>query len=74
MAHGKLLKQLIKTGAEDDADAFRRVSQQVIAEERAKNHHLLANDLERILNGRPRQAGPSGISCGSQSVLVRTPS
>ncbi len=28
----------------------------MIAEERAKNHHLLANDLERILNGRPRQA------------------
>ncbi len=56
MAHGKLLRQLIKTGAEGDADAFRRVSQQVIAEERAKNHHLLANDLERILNGRPRQA------------------
>lgn len=54
MAHGKLLRQLIKTGTNGDAEAFHRVSRQVIAEERAKKHHLLANDLEQILQGRPK--------------------
>lgn len=54
MASGKLLRQLIKTGAEGNHDAFRQVSQEVIREERAKHHHLLANDLEKILYGRTK--------------------
>ncbi len=54
MPSGKLLRQLIKTGAEGNHDAFRQASEEVILDERAKQHHLLANDLERILNGRPR--------------------
>src|SRR5690606_31234365 len=56
MATAKLLRQLIKTGTEGNQDAFKRVSEQLIHEERAKNHHLLANDLEKILYGR-RNAG-----------------
>ena len=56
MATAKLLRQLIKTGTEGNQDAFRRVSEQLIKEERAKNHYLLANDLEKILYGR-RNAG-----------------
>jgi SpoVK/Ycf46/Vps4 family AAA+-type ATPase len=52
MASGKLLRQLIKTGAEGNHEAFRQVSEEVISEERSKNHHLLANDLEKILYGR----------------------
>lgn len=52
MTTGKLLRQLIKTGTEGNPEAFKRVSEQVIQEERAKNHYLLANDLERILYGR----------------------
>ena len=35
-------------------DAFRGAAKKVIAEERQKQHHLLANDLETILYGRPR--------------------
>jgi len=54
MASGKLLRQLIKSGSEGNLDAFRSVSEEVIREERAKQHHLLANDLEKILYGRPR--------------------
>ena len=34
--------------------AFRGVAKKVIAEERQKQHHLLANDLETILYERPR--------------------
>lgn len=53
MASGKLLRQLIKTGAEGNQEAFRQASEEVIRQERAKKHHLLANDLEKILYGRP---------------------
>lgn len=52
MAHGKLLRKLIRSGAEGDLDVFRGVAKQVIAEERQKQYHLLANDLETVLYGR----------------------
>ncbi|HYO55012.1 ATP-binding protein [Archangium sp.] len=42
---------LLKAGAEGDAESFRRAAEEVIRDERAKKHHLLANDLERILYG-----------------------
>lgn len=58
MASGKLLRQLIKTGAEGDVDAFRRISEEVVREEREKQHHLLANDLEKILYGRSSKPIP----------------
>ncbi len=51
MASGKLLRQLIKSGAKGDTEGFRAASEAVIKEERQKNHHLLANDLERLLYG-----------------------
>ena len=54
MATGKLLRQLIKSGLEGNTDAFRAASEAVITEERQKQHHLLANDLERLLYGGPR--------------------
>ena len=54
MSNGKLLKQLIRSGAEGDLDAFRGVAKQVIVEERQKQHHLLADDLEAILYGHVR--------------------
>ena len=49
MASGKLLRQLISSGARGDLAAFRAASEAVIQEERQKKHHLLANDLERLL-------------------------
>lgn len=53
MSSGRTLRQLIKSGSSGDLEAFRRVTEEVIREEREKQHHLLANDLERILYGRP---------------------
>lgn len=58
MAKAKLLRQLVKTGSEGNHDAFKRVSEQLIQEERSKNHHLLANDLEKILYGRRNTTAP----------------
>jgi len=51
MANGKILRQLVKAGAAGDKDAFRQASEAIIREERQKQHHLLANDLEKILYG-----------------------
>lgn len=59
MATSKLLRQLIKSGIEGNLDAFRAASEEVIKEERLKQHHLLANDLERLLYGRPKNLGHS---------------
>ena len=58
MASGKLLRQLIKTGTEGNLASFREASEQVIRDERAKHHHLLANDLEKILYGRSSSSVP----------------
>ncbi len=52
MANGKLLRQLLRSGTDGDVAAFRGVAKELIAEERQKHHHLLANDLETILYGR----------------------
>ena len=51
MANGRLLRKLIRSGVEGDLGAFRGAAERVIAEERQKQHHLLANDLEAILYG-----------------------
>lgn len=51
MASGKLLRQLIKSGLQGDQSTFRAASEAVISEEREKNHHLLANDLQKLLYG-----------------------
>lgn len=64
MATGKALRQLIKSGLEGNVDVFRAASEEIIREERAKQHHLLANDLERLLYGYPKdsQSGNGRIS------------
>lgn len=59
MASGNLLRKLIKTGVEGNFEAFRQASAEVIREEREKRHHLLANDLEKILYGRSSDTAPS---------------
>ncbi len=51
MTSGRLLRQLIKAGVRHGGHDFRQVAEEIIREERAKKHHLLANDLERILYG-----------------------
>lgn len=56
MANGKILRKLIKAGASGNSDEFRLASKAVIEEERQKQHHLLANDLERILYGNQSKA------------------
>lgn len=49
MPNGDLLKQLFRNYKHSDHPGFEAVAQQIIDEERQKNHHVLANDLQRIL-------------------------
>lgn len=57
MSNAKLLRQLIKTGLDGDADGFKAASEAAIREERKKKHHRLANDLERLLCGERSATG-----------------
>ncbi len=59
MASGKLLRKLVRAGSDGDRDSFREAAEEVIRQERQKQHHLLANDLERILYGRSRDQSRS---------------
>jgi len=66
MTSGKLLRQLVKAATEGNKQSLEEAVFQVIYEEREKQHHLLANDLERILYGMGGKAGdsapiPSGV-------------
>ncbi len=49
MASGDLLRKLFRGYAKHDDVAFRAALEDIVEEERAKNHRLLASDLERIL-------------------------
>jgi SpoVK/Ycf46/Vps4 family AAA+-type ATPase len=51
MAEGRLLRKLIRAGSHADPEEFRTAAEELIRLERDKKHHLLANDLERILYG-----------------------
>ena len=62
MASGKILRQLVKAGVSGDTGAFRQASEAVIREEREKQHHLLANDLERLLYGDQARLSPNARS------------
>lgn len=51
MAEGRLLRKLVTAGSQADTEQFRTAAEELIRLERDKKHHLLANDLERILYG-----------------------
>lgn len=51
MPRADLLLALVRAGSKSDAVNFRRSLEAMIAEERAKQHHVLADRLEEYLNG-----------------------
>jgi len=64
MSNGDLLKQLFRNYKEHNNLGFETVAQQIIAEERQKNHHVLAGDLQRILANGSISHAPSTSSGG----------
>lgn len=57
MASGDLLRQLFRGYAKRDDTTFRTAANAIIQEERAKNHRLLADDLEKILLNGSKPSG-----------------
>lgn len=57
MPSAKQLRQVFQTATSGDAESFQQIAEEIIRDERAKQHHLLANDLERILYGKPLAVG-----------------
>jgi MoxR-like ATPase len=49
MPSGELLRQIFRGYVKRDDRVFRSAAEEMIRDERAKNHRLLADDLERIL-------------------------
>lgn len=53
MARADLLLDIVKAGAEGNHELFRRALEALIAEERAKQHNVLADQLTAHINGVP---------------------
>ena len=51
MARADLLKKLFSSFNNDDRELFIKTAHEIIADERKKNHAVLADDLEMVLNG-----------------------
>lgn len=49
MARADLLVKLVKAGGEGNKDFFSKIVESLIAEEKGKQHHILANQLEKEL-------------------------
>jgi SpoVK/Ycf46/Vps4 family AAA+-type ATPase len=69
---GRLLRKLIGAGARADDAEFRHVAEELIKQEREKKHHLLANDLERILYGEHGAATKKRAPARSVRAAVPT--
>ena len=54
MARADLLCELIKAGLRKDDMTFRRATQAICAEERTKQHEILANKNRAASKGKPR--------------------
>lgn len=82
MARADLLKKLFTGYQRRDDQAFRQAAEELIVEERKKQHSILANELERILrNGHAEQgtlkrlveAGPMDLERRMALLEVRQP-
>ena len=68
MARGDLLLNLVKAGVNGDTGTFRRTVDAIVADERGKQHNVLADQIERVvrtpngnaLPGAPKHAPESG--------------
>ncbi len=71
MARADLLVRLVQSGLRSDKVTFRKVTESIIAEERAKQHKVLADRLEESLNAMPFER-PTQPANGSSMVDPRS--
>jgi len=63
MARGELLRKLFLNFSRNEREGFFAAATEIIEEERAKNHVLLARDLEKILqNGNGKSLASNGFN------------
>lgn len=76
MARSDLLLSIVRAGATGDKGALRSSVEAIVAEERSKNHHILADRLQRALNAvtvtPPTTAHPA-TQVGKDTILESTP-
>src|SRR5450756_2641172 len=68
MASGDLLRQMLLGHMKRDDAVFKAAAEAIIQEERAKNHRLLADDLERILVNGSRRPGDKRLANSNYDV------
>lgn len=68
MARADLLVKLVKAGSIGDIGLFNRVVESIVAEEKAKQHHVLASQLEDILRSNKYSTGLKNIE-SNKSLL-----
>lgn len=75
MARADLLLDIVKAGAEGDRELFRKALEALVAEERAKQHHVLADQLAAHLSSgslaRPARVLPETSGDRTSFVEVR---
>jgi hypothetical protein len=69
MVYGDVLRQLFRSFALRDDASFRAAAESIIRDERAKNHRLLADDLERLLTRRPSSQNGAGAAAKRREAL-----
>ncbi|MCP3105478.1 hypothetical protein LZ198_42120 [Myxococcus sp. K15C18031901] len=60
MARADLLLDIVRAGAEGNQELFRKALEALIAEERAKQHNVLADQLAAHLRGSNKCQGRGG--------------
>lgn len=68
MARSDLLLNLVKAGVSGDVGTFRRTVEAIVAEERAKQHNVVADQIERAVASKPvngSQSVPRAVGEGS---------
>lgn len=68
MARSDLLLHLVRAGSQGDQTLFKKTVEALIAEERAKQHHILADNLERQLQ-RSGQPAVNGAALGNGRAI-----
>lgn len=69
MARADLLLNIIQSGLSGDKAKLKRVAEAVIAEERAKQHNVLAERLEDVLQKNPLEHSISGNSINGKRLV-----
>lgn len=74
MARSDLLLTLVRAGSSGDSRLFRAAAEAVIAEERTKQHHVLANALTAALRQSPQPvASPNGTGIARNLFFESVP-